>query len=681
MPAFSYAQAARGGQSAAASSQKSTDVSATSSEKGARGRQPSSTDEQKVEVRPKSSDAKSGIASPSIMEEDDQGPQNLASTSSLDESTNADSEKRSEQAGKSVTSPTILSPESEPSWELKDGKPNGITNPSEPSDKHSEASTSVDNVIAMNEKEKSAVSDSDREDGSTPANSQPKVLQAAKAPVNIWEQRMLARNAQQEQVAQRPPSSSGRLVASSGTAADSTKPKTIQERDTASKRKPSESTKTTGDKTAQVQAAQGRPTSRGQPSAQASALPPPVGDAVAWPTPETAIETEDRRKTSQETNEKPEAKPTGAKQKKWTQVPFVPTAVFNTPLPPAAAKRGGRGSIRGGREGTGRGGHMSQNSVTGDKSEISGSMGPPPLPRHTEQDRGRRPQPTQVVRATSTTTQERQATSAAGTQTEPPKVSGNSQPLTGPSTADQLTSTKARESRSSSRPTDVSTKDVLNGNAEAIEPMLASENDHAHPRVDQAVRASIPHEWFGNEALSGNSRTIDQGMREPGQPRTRNHYNDSRAKVESWRDRAPPSDGTTRRDPRSERGARGSYRVRASNPSHVPASTHANTAPLPQQGFPPPKSQSYDTRQRQSSNYMGHGPPGTGKGVHRSQSIPTQQQMMPTGMTPLSPIQTDMQYPFSPNPMMYSAGGYMPGVPQHPALDMYALMSLVTAQM
>jgi la-related protein 1 len=685
LPAFSYAQAARGLQSGAASSQKSTDVSATSSEKGAQGRLPSLTDEQKEEVRSKSPATKAGIASPSTMEMyEDQPPQNWGTQSDLSESTNADLVKRheAEQASKTTTSPTIVSlSEPEPLWDHKGGEvstgPNGASNASE---KLSEASMAVDKAVASDEKDRSPVADSDWEDGSLPSNSQPKELKAAPAPpFNFWEQRMLAQDAARAQIAQRPPSSSGKSVLTSGPAADSTKTKTPQERDATSKRKPSESAKTTTDKTVPVQATQGRPTSRGQSSTQTSVLPPPVGDAMAWPTPETAIEAEDRRKSSLDTNEKPEVKPTGTKQKKWTQVPFVPTAVFNTPLPPAAAKRGGRGSLRGGRDGTGRGGHMSQNSISGDKSEVVGSMGPPPLPRHADQDRGRRPQPAQGVRAISAPTHERQATSAAGTQTEPPKVSGSGQSLADPATVDEPASSKAQESRSSSRPADVSSKEVLNGNAEATEPTLTSENDHAHPIIDQVARVSISSEWYGNKPVSSNPRTIDSGNRERGQPRTRNNYQESRDKVESWRDHGPPSDTTTRRDPRSERGTRGSYRARGINPSYVPGSTHANTAPLPQQPFAPSKSQSYDTRQRQSSNYIPHAPPGSGRGVHRSQSIPTQQQLMQSGMPPLSPIQTDIQpYPY--NPMMYS-GGYISAVPQHPALDMYGLMSLVTAQL
>jgi la-related protein 1 len=97
--------------------------------------------------------------------------------------------------------------------------------------------------------------------------------------------------------------------------------------------------------------------------------PPPVEDAVSWPTPETAQDEEKRR--AQEKGPKAEkekvpalnARPQG--KEKWVHVPYTPTAVFNTPLPPA--KRGGRQS-RGGRENGGRGGgHTSNGSVGGER--------------------------------------------------------------------------------------------------------------------------------------------------------------------------------------------------------------------------------------------------------------------------------------------------------------------------
>lgn len=99
-------------------------------------------------------------------------------------------------------------------------------------------------------------------------------------------------------------------------------------------------------------------------------IPPPVGDPAAWPTPQIA-QGEEMKKVQERNSEKQkEEKPAGEKRsgrEKWKPVPYVPTAVFETPLPPAA-RRGGR-TGRGGRDG-GRGGHhalsdRSNDSATG----------------------------------------------------------------------------------------------------------------------------------------------------------------------------------------------------------------------------------------------------------------------------------------------------------------------------
>ncbi len=85
------------------------------------------------------------------------------------------------------------------------------------------------------------------------------------------------------------------------------------------------------------------------------APPPPPGDAISWPTPDSALG--EGKKKATERVEKGEKEPSqGPKphgKEKWVHVPFVPTPVFNTPIP--LARRGGKG-LRGGREGGSRGG-------------------------------------------------------------------------------------------------------------------------------------------------------------------------------------------------------------------------------------------------------------------------------------------------------------------------------------
>ena len=97
-------------------------------------------------------------------------------------------------------------------------------------------------------------------------------------------------------------------------------------------------------------------------------VPPPAEDPTSWPTPDTAQD-EEKKKTVERGENADKEKNPGAPPRgkdKWVHVPFVPTAVFNTPLP-TPARRGGR-PARGGREGPGRGGsHVANSSVSGEK--------------------------------------------------------------------------------------------------------------------------------------------------------------------------------------------------------------------------------------------------------------------------------------------------------------------------
>ena len=102
------------------------------------------------------------------------------------------------------------------------------------------------------------------------------------------------------------------------------------------------------------------------------APPPPPGDATFWPTPDLAKEDEKRK--AQDRTERAEKEKTPHKphsKEKWVQVPYVPNAVFNTPLP-TVARRGGRGGGRGGREGNGRGGHSVNGSIAAGERAASG---------------------------------------------------------------------------------------------------------------------------------------------------------------------------------------------------------------------------------------------------------------------------------------------------------------------
>ena len=111
----------------------------------------------------------------------------------------------------------------------------------------------------------------------------------------------------------------------------------------------------------------------GEPSAPLA--PPPVQDAMLWPTPDVIQEekkkaAEKSEKADKEKMPPPASKPHG--KEKWTHVPYTPSVIFETQLPTmATARRGGKLNRGGGREATGRGGgHMSSGSIGGERANV-----------------------------------------------------------------------------------------------------------------------------------------------------------------------------------------------------------------------------------------------------------------------------------------------------------------------
>ncbi|KAI9851439.1 MAG: hypothetical protein M1838_003628 [Thelocarpon superellum] len=109
--------------------------------------------------------------------------------------------------------------------------------------------------------------------------------------------------------------------------------------------------------------------------------PPPVQDAVSWPTPDTAQDEEKRKAMEKgDKGDKEKVAPASGKphgKEKWTPVPYTPSVIFETQI--STPKRGGRLG-RGGRDGVVRGGgsHLSNGSVGGDKgvAPSAPSLGP-----------------------------------------------------------------------------------------------------------------------------------------------------------------------------------------------------------------------------------------------------------------------------------------------------------------
>ncbi|KAI9790667.1 MAG: hypothetical protein M1833_001780 [Piccolia ochrophora] len=122
-----------------------------------------------------------------------------------------------------------------------------------------------------------------------------------------------------------------------------------------------------------------------------AALPPPVGDAVSWPTPESAHDEDKKKvqvkpvKVDKERNLTVNTKPHG--KEKWTPVPYTPSVVFETQM--STSRRGGRPG-RGGRESGGRGSsHAATSGATGEKQGTGTTLSPSTGPQESN-ERGRK---------------------------------------------------------------------------------------------------------------------------------------------------------------------------------------------------------------------------------------------------------------------------------------------------
>ncbi|KAJ6006369.1 hypothetical protein N7451_004313 [Penicillium sp. IBT 35674x] len=403
MPTFSYAQAAKGA--------SETPVPT----------KPVSTEPEKTESKPEEQ-TNNVPAEPVTTTSETETPQETEkATTSVDEDaefttvTNKHA-NRSKAVHSRTSSPSVRSTAAH----SKDGgessnTPNGTHETS--SEKQAETKAEKAGNDTEEQKEKSGKSDksekteksekSEKAEKSTP----PKELKAAPLPsVNIWLQR---KEAQEAKAKTTPAPTSAKTT--SGKSTEENQQDTPK---TNSKKKGTDNVQegTKGGKKAD--GAKGRE----------GALPP-VEDASSWPTPEVAIG-EDKKKAQEKTDktEKGDKSPVmrAHGKEKWMPVNYVPTAVFNTPLP--SAGRGGRRTARGGRDG-GRGG--SHAPAAGEKV-ASGQPAAAPVSKQASGERGRNE--AGAGRAASLPAQTRRSTSSDVTNSEGRKaqaVERNNRPQRG----------------------------------------------------------------------------------------------------------------------------------------------------------------------------------------------------------------------------------------------------------
>jgi la-related protein 1 len=420
------------------------------------------------------------------------------------------------------------------------------------------------------------------------------------------------------------------------------------------------------------------------PAAAAAPLPPPA-DAMSWPTPDNAQDEE--KKKAQDRADKAEKekvnpsvpKPHG--KEKWTAIPFVPSAVFNTPIPQMRRGGGGRPS-RGGRDGgTGRGGNADLLSNDNDRPGSHSGFGNQPAA--TFNDRGR-------ADLSSSKTQSTGAKSKRSASAGPPTVREQRKGGESPSTA------KRKEQISNGLKSSTNQSPFANDVREAP----------TATHINQEISGHSPSEVLANDAGPLNTQyalvNAESGDRRQSvpidtYPYPRSNGPDRRSEGPRPYDYSRELFGSNamreRGDGRPERG-RGGYRGRGngshgfSNQPYMNGNGYGNGHASGYQAPMMPSTKSQSNHERHPSQQHGssavHPHPRSLRSNSRSQSIPHSAPYgrYSNGQYPaashLASIQTDIA-----NAYGYQPGnqGTMSAFPYSPYVDQVNLYGMVSMQM
>lgn len=435
----------------------------------------------------------------------------------------------------------------------------------------------------------------------------PKELKAAPLPpVNIWQQRKEAQEAKAKTVPATAPGPAGKTGAGK-----TEEPQQDTSLKTSSKKKGADGTPEGTKDRKKTEGGKGR-----------EDAPPAVGDATLWPTPQVALG-EEKKKAQEKSVDKaersdksPVIRPHG--KEKWMPVNYVPTAVFNTPLP--SSGRGGRRATRGGRDG-GRGGHGA-GAASGEKSASGhGSQGPVKQAG----ERGRNE--VGSGRATSLPAQSRRSTSTDVTASEGRKAQAVERGRGG--RADDATLPNGKQVNGGehfARPQRDGKQFVKNQNGHA-----GDRNSRAHLAVDSQAAA----------------RTNDR-------------------RTESGSKSADPSGF---QDFNRERGGRSN---RGRGPFSPFGGQNAHFGNVPNNTFVNPKSFGFNDRQRSQ-----HGVP---NGTQQGNRIPMRSPSLPAsaGMYGVYPFPADINTMYG---YQAVAPGPMSAIPYQQYMEPFSLMSMLSMQL
>ena len=407
------------------------------------------------------------------------------------------------------------------------------------------------------------------------------------------------------------------------------------------------------------------------------APPPPPGDAISWPTPDTALEEKRKllNRTEKDDKEKtPNPKPHGKKE--WQTVPFVPTVNFNTPMP-TSRTRGGRGSGGGARENGGRG----RNTNGIDKPTSTGAS---PMNSFPTDERGKAALNSST--AAQNTQKSKRASSAGPTIVKEQRKSGDTSGGEKRKDSD-LTSTKSNQGKGAG------TIEPRRQSATAVNESYGSKGMSGRGPPRDAI--NTPKKSQNTDDIRSSQDTASTGQVPPKMTDLERRSEGSTKPQESAKDAQANTALRERGEGRSERGSRGGYRGRGGssfNPynSHLP-NGHGFSGPPPQyqQSVAGPPSRSFSNHERLASQPQGpYYPPNppqnrTYRSNSRSHSIQHTYgrfSHQPHGGPPhLANLQTDMAnnfgYPFDPQP------GSMSAIPFNPYVPGPSIYGMVAVQM
>ncbi|CZR60805.1 uncharacterized protein PAC_10701 [Phialocephala subalpina] len=382
---------------------------------------------------------------------------------------------------------------------------------------------------------------------------------------------------------------------------------------------------------------------------KSSQLPPPVDDAISWPTPDTTLEEDKHKPQDRIPKEGNDDGNQNKPRQRWVPVPFVPSVAFNTPIPTRGGR--GRGGARGGRTEGGRPREAAGGSSSGDKVQtFSTDEVNPPIEGEKHSNGSHR--------AASLPPPKRQQSDQASTRK--------------PTVVQSMEKPKASNSRNES-------------NA-----MAEIRNPSAVPQFDQALENGQDQKLPHNEASRSSKQEQSQSIYQESYSRGDRRSEMSSRGMDSFREGGNTNNDNgqqssrDRSDGRSDRG-RGGYRGRGGHgnfPNGQPQHSFIPNSHGPPNGYPPRQNSApYSPPLQQAPFSNQYAPPSQrGRGGSRSQSIPNNAMYgrFPNG-GPLSqhmaPLQTS-------NPIFdYPHLQSLSATPYNSYVDEASLVQLVTMQL